>query len=158
MIKLFPACDVYRNLHYEYDGRDYEIDTLVYHDHKVFLVESKSGLLTESAKRGGDKRLAADLSTNETLRQLQPAFMRLLSDEEIVIYAWADAGRRPDHAESAGACAMAGILNGFCEHEVTVRFRSYLLFVQWLERERRLFVTAPAEYICSGSYYIETGE
>ncbi len=104
------------------------------------------------------KRLAADVSTNDAMQTLQPVFMRCISDEEITVYSWSVAGKTPDHAAGAAACVAAGVLNGFCEREVTVRYRSYLLFVQWLEREGRLLVTAPTEYICSGSYYIETDE
>ena len=104
------------------------------------------------------KTLAAELSGHENLKQIQPVFMRSISDEEFSAYAWTAAGKTPDHVSSVGACATAGMLNGFCESEVTVRFRSYLLFAQWLEREGRILVTAPTEYICSGSYYIEFNE
>jgi len=101
------------------------------------------------------RTLAAELSLHRDMACRQPVYMRSLSYEEIAIYSWAFAGKTPDHSGAAAACVVAGILNGFCDNEVTVRFRSYLLYVQWLRREGRVLVTAPSEYICSGSYYID---
>jgi diaminopimelate epimerase len=102
------------------------------------------------------KRMAEELSRSELLAQRQAVFMRSVSDEEISVYAWASTDNLPDHAGGTAACASAGILNGFCDNELTARFRSYLLYVQWRQEEGRLLVTAPSEYICSGSYYIDS--
>jgi diaminopimelate epimerase len=101
------------------------------------------------------RRLALELSRLEEMANIQPVFMRSISHEEIAVYSWTSSGDTPDHVGGVAACVTAGILNGFCDSEVTVRFRSYLLFVQWNQKEGRLLVTAPSEYICSGSFYID---
>ncbi len=101
------------------------------------------------------RRLALELSGLEEMADHQPVFMRSISHEEMAVYSWASTGRPPDHVEGVAACVAAGILNGFCDSDVSVRFRSYLLFAQWNHREGRLLVTSPSEYICSGSFYID---
>lgn len=119
-------------------------------------------LITDYAVVNTDRRpralrkLALELSQSETFAHRQAVFMRSVSNEEISVYSWASAGNLPDHAGGAAACAAAGILNGFCDNELSVKFRSYLLYVQWRQQEERLLVTAPTEYICSGSYYLES--
>lgn len=101
------------------------------------------------------RRLALELSNVKELKNFQPIFVRSISNEEIAVYSWAVSGRTPDHIEGVAAGVTAGILNGFCDSEVTVRFRSELLYTQWNQREGRVLVTAPSEYICSGSFYID---
>ncbi len=120
----------------------------------IRLVTDFAVVTTEQRPRS-IRRLAAELARNEALERFQPVFMRSLSNDEISVYSWAGSTTTPDHAGGAAACTVVGILNGFCSNEVTARFRSYLLYVQWLQREGRLLVTAPSEYICSGSYYID---
>ncbi|MBN1685819.1 MAG: hypothetical protein JW852_04145 [Spirochaetales bacterium] len=102
------------------------------------------------------RKLAEEFSRSRLLAQRQAVFMRSVSNEEISVYSWASTASLPDHAGGAAACAAAGILNGFCDNELTARFRSYLLYVQWRQEENRLLLTAPTEYICSGSYYIDS--
>ncbi len=116
---------------------------------------SEYAVFSTERRPSSAKRLAAELSGHDAIGGLQPVFMRSMSDQEISAYMWSGSGSTPDHAGGVGACAIAGILNGFCEREVTVRLRSFLLFVQWLEQDGRVLVTVPSEYICSGSYYIE---
>lgn len=58
---IFPQDRVFKKLFFEYDGKKFEVDLLVSYDNKIFIGESKSGLLTEPAKRGGIKRLKKDL-------------------------------------------------------------------------------------------------
>ena len=101
--------------------------------------------------------LAISMSHHEDLAGFQPVFLRSIKSDECTGYSWA-ANRTPDHARSMAACAAVGILNGICDDEVAINFRSHMLFVQWRQREGRLYVTAPAEYICSGSYYFDDNE
>jgi diaminopimelate epimerase len=145
--KIIPTSEINLNRTVSVDGKRLPFTPVrLISDYAVF---------STSKRPSAAKKLAATLSEHEGLSLLQPVFMRMISDQEISAYTWTVAGKTPDHAGSVGACVTAGILNGFCEAEVTVRFRSFLLFVQWLEHDGRVLVTAPSEYICSGSYYIE---
>ncbi|MBT3271658.1 MAG: hypothetical protein HN368_00775, partial [Spirochaetales bacterium] len=100
------------------------------------------------------KNLAVALADHETLTEYQPVFLKAISQDECWAYAWAK-DSTPDHTGSMAAAAAVGILNGFCNNEVSVRYRSSLLYVQWQRHDNRVYITAPADYICSGSYYVD---
>lgn len=59
--RTFPEKHILQNLVYQYDGKVYEIDTMVYYDNKIILFESKSGHITNEAKRGSIKELKSSL-------------------------------------------------------------------------------------------------
>ena len=118
-------------------------------------LQSDYAVITTDRSPGSIRRLALELSQTPELSRYQPVFMRSISNEEIAVYSWAALDHLPDHVEGVAACVTAGILNGFCDSEVTIRFRSYLLYAQWNQPERRVLVTAPSDYICSGSFYID---
>ena len=59
--RIFPEKNIYKNLKYTFDGKDCELDILVFYDNKLFIIEVKSGSLTEPAQRGAIKRLKRDL-------------------------------------------------------------------------------------------------
>ena len=114
----------------------------------------KHAVVTTERSPKAIRQLAKLLSESGDLSGYQPVFMRSISQEECSGYCWAT-DSTPDHARAMGACAVVGILHGFCDNEVTVRFRSFLLHAQWQRNDRKLYVTAPTEYICSGSFSVE---
>jgi hypothetical protein len=59
--RLFPKKNIYKNLNYSYAKKQFEVDTLLLYDNKIFIIESKSGSLTEPAKRGAILSLKKDL-------------------------------------------------------------------------------------------------
>ncbi|MDE1818707.1 MAG: NERD domain-containing protein [Thaumarchaeota archaeon] len=59
--RIFPEKHILQNLVYQHDGKRYEIDTMVYYDNKLILFESKSGHITNEAKRGSIKELKSSL-------------------------------------------------------------------------------------------------
>lgn len=60
-LRIFPRQTVFKNLKYKYQGKELEVDGLIAYDNKIFLIEGKSGALTESARRGAPERLRSDL-------------------------------------------------------------------------------------------------
>lgn len=59
--RIFPEKHILQNLVYQHEGKIYEIDTMVYYDNKIILFESKSGHVTNEAKRGSIKELKSSL-------------------------------------------------------------------------------------------------
>jgi len=51
--RIFPKENLYRNLHFDFNGQNFETDLLLLYDNKIFVIESKSSHLPLSAKRGG---------------------------------------------------------------------------------------------------------
>ncbi len=61
MARLFPRECIINNATYSYKGKEYETDVLVAFDNKLLIFEAKSGIVSESAKRGGIKSMERDM-------------------------------------------------------------------------------------------------
>jgi len=59
--KIFPERDIFKNLFYEYNGTQYEVDHIIQYCNNIIIIESKSGNFSLSAKRGGIERIKTDL-------------------------------------------------------------------------------------------------
>ena len=108
-------------------------------------------VITEE-RRQSIRLLARELSSTQPNQN--PVFVRTVTRDRCELFTWKSAGM-PDYSASAGAAAVAAISSGFCDTEITFYLRHYSFFVQWNTKENSIYVTSPAEYICSGSYYID---
>ena len=59
--KLFGKRNVFRNLYYIDSGKKYELDTLIYYDHKFIICETKSNRMRETSLAGDFNKLQEDL-------------------------------------------------------------------------------------------------
>ena len=59
--KIFPEKDIFKNLFYEHKGATCEVDQIIQYCNNVIIIESKSGIFSLSAKRGGLERIKTDL-------------------------------------------------------------------------------------------------
>ena len=84
-------------------------------------------------------------------------FIQVLDRHRIRVRFW-ERGVGPTQASGTGssAAAVAAILNNLVESPVAVEVERGSLIVQW-QPPGELFLTGPAEYICSIEYPIETG-
>jgi hypothetical protein len=57
LARVLGGAQVYRNLHYEYDGRRYETDAIIPIGRILFIVEMKAGDFSLAARRGAPQRL-----------------------------------------------------------------------------------------------------
>lgn len=53
---------MHRNVFYDYHGKRYESDLVIHYGNKVIIAESKSGAITDAAKRGAKYSLKNDLT------------------------------------------------------------------------------------------------
>lgn len=93
-------------------------------------------------------------------------FALTASREEIRLRVWEIGrvlrGKRKGY-EGAASCAgaassvVAAVVNGFTDREVFVHCAGGDFFVQWEERENKLYLTGPAAYAFTGTYYFEEG-
>lgn len=61
--KIFPTDQIWKNLEFNFNGKSGEVDVLMAYDTKLFIIEVKSGHLTESAKRGAEMSLKSNLKS-----------------------------------------------------------------------------------------------
>ena len=81
-------------------------------------------------------------------------FVQVLDRHHVRVAFW-ERGVGPTKASGTGssAAAVASILNGFVETPVTVHTDLGSLLVEWVPG-RELFLTGPAEFVCSGEYSV----
>jgi diaminopimelate epimerase len=62
-----------------------------------------------------------------------------------------------DRASCTGAAAavVAAVVNGFTDREVFVHMGGGDVFIQWEEGDNRLYLTGPAAYVFTGTFYYE---
>ena len=79
---------VYRNLKYQYDGKDCELDILIEYDNKIILAEVKSGSLRPKAKAGDRQKLERDLKEilGKAYEQAKRASDYILSEDKPIFY------------------------------------------------------------------------
>jgi len=58
---VFGRCMSHQALYYEVSGKRCELDGLLVYDRYVFLIEAKAGAVSAATRRGGPKRIVADL-------------------------------------------------------------------------------------------------
>jgi len=88
--------------------------------------------------------------------EIQVSFIRILSREDIQIRTWKK-GEGELLSCANGACAglVAAALNGFADREATLHTKGGDLFIEWNEKTNHLYMTGPAAYVFSGTYYFE---
>ena len=87
--KLFKRSDsVYRNLKYQYKGRDGEIDIFVKYGNSFVIVEVKSGSLRPNSQSGNMTKLNSDLKKilKDAYSQTQRAIAYISNEDDLVFY------------------------------------------------------------------------
>ena len=79
---------VYKNLKYQYQGKDCELDILIEYDNKIILAEVKSGSLRPKAKTGNKKKLERDLKEvlGKAYKQAKRAADYILNTDKPIFY------------------------------------------------------------------------
>ncbi len=81
-------------------------------------------------------------------------FIQVVDRHHLRVFFWErGVGRTMASGTGSSAAAVAGILNGFAESPVTVLTELGALLVEWAAGTE-LFLTGPAEFICSGDYAV----
>jgi len=83
-------------------------------------------------------------------------FVRVFSREEIQIRGWKrGVGETYSCSIGASAAVVAAVLNGFTEREVVVHVKGGDLYIEWNEDTNHVFISGPAQYVFSGTYYFD---
>ena len=79
---------VYKNLKYQYKGKDCELDILIEYDNKIILAEVKSGSLRYKSKSGDKTELERDLKKvlGKAYKQAKRASDYILSEDQPTFY------------------------------------------------------------------------
>ncbi len=87
-------------------------------------------------------------------RQYRTAFITVFNEEEIGVETYAQYYRR-DNCFISAVAGVSSVLNGFCDRELTIYYRSDTLFFQWDIENNHIYITGQPEYVFSGDFYFE---
>ena len=91
-------------------------------------------------------------------RRFTPVFVRVLSDDDIMIHPWWRKGRRGyprEISQAAAAATAACAARGFTGRSVMSRCDGYDLYLEWSEGNGELLCTGGAEYIFTGDFFFD---
>ncbi|MDA3940036.1 MAG: hypothetical protein PF693_12150 [Spirochaetia bacterium] len=87
-------------------------------------------------------------------RQYRTAFITIFNDEEIGVETYSQYYRR-DNCFISAIAGVASVLNGLCDRELTIFYKSDTLFFQWDKDNNQIYITGQPAYVFSGSYYFD---
>jgi diaminopimelate epimerase len=80
-------------------------------------------------------------------------FAQVCSREEIRLRTWdPEDVHGADECACAAAALVAAVVNGFTDREAFVRMKAGDLYIQWDERDGRIWLTGPVGYVFTGTY------
>lgn len=135
-------------------GQDIEVDGSIYqmtcvsmgNPHAVVFVEDAAGL---------DLEKIGPLFENHALfpKRVNTEFVKILDRDTVEMRVW-ERGTGETLACGTGACAVAVacVLNGYTEEEVTVKLLGGELQIRWDREKDRVYMTGPAEVVFDGEW------
>jgi len=87
-------------------------------------------------------------------RQYRTAFITIFNDEEIGVETYSQYYRR-DNCFISAIAGVSSVINGLCDRELTIFYRSDTLFFQWDKDNNQIYITGQPAYVFSGSFYYE---
>jgi len=131
------------------DGKDYRITCVsMGNPHAVTFVEDTEALPLE--------QIGAKFECHEVFPdRVNTEFVQVLNRKEIKMRVW-ERGSGETLACGTGACAaaVACVLNGKTEHEITVHLLGGDLFLSYDEENNTVWMTGPAAVVCDGEIKI----
>jgi diaminopimelate epimerase len=86
-------------------------------------------------------------------RRTNVEFVKIVNRNKIILNDWErGAGATGSSGTGASAAAAAGVINGFLDRQVEVVFPTGSLFIDWSDADDSIYLTGPAEFVCSGDY------
>ncbi|KAB1438101.1 diaminopimelate epimerase [Candidatus Galacturonibacter soehngenii] len=121
--------------------------------HAVIYMEDVKGLDLE--------KIGPDFENHERFpKRINTEFVKIMDRKTIEMRVW-ERGSGETLACGTGACAtaVASILNGLTDNEVTIRLLGGDLLVEWNQVENMVYMTGPAEIVFEGEISLihETG-
>lgn len=134
----------------EVDGEKYQMTCVsMGNPHAVVFVEDVKGL---------DIEKTGPLFEHHTCfpNRVNTEFVKVLDSKTVEMRVW-ERGSGETLACGTGACAtaVACILNGLTEEEVTVKLLGGDLRIHWDREKDRVYMTGPAKVVFDGEFYLE---
>ena len=134
----------------EVNGREYRItEVSMGNPHAVLYIEDVQGLAIE--------KIGPCFETHPRFpNRVNTEFARVLDRQTVEMRVW-ERGSGETLACGTGACAVAvaSMVNGLTDHQVTVRLLGGDLKIQWDGKGGSVYMTGPARTVCEGEIDLE---
>ncbi len=108
-----------------------------------------------SNKQKNDKKDIADYFRRiRRNRQYRTVFVNIFNEEEIGVETYSQYFRR-DNCFISAIAGVSSVVNGLCDRELTIYYRSDTLFFQWDREDNQVYITGQPGYVFSGTFYFD---
>ena len=146
-IPVDSSLDLFINQPVEVDGKEYRITCVsMGNPHAVTYIDDVKGLEIE--------KIGPQFENHEIFPdRVNTEFVKVLDSHTVEMRVW-ERGSGETLACGTGACAVAvaSILNGLTEEEVTVKLLGGDLKIRWDRKENLVYMTGPAEVVFDGEF------
>jgi len=87
-------------------------------------------------------------------KQYRTAFIKIFNEEEIGVETYSQYAVR-DNCFISAIAGVSSVLNGLCDRELTIYYKSDTLFFQWDKDNNFVYITGQPGYVFSGNFYFE---
>lgn len=120
----------------------------------VTLKETGLAVFFSNKQRNDKKDIADYFRRLRTNRQYRTVFVNIFNDEEIGVETYSQYFRR-DNCFISAIAGVSSVVNGLCDRDLTVYYRSDTLFFQWDREDNQVYITGQPGYVFSGTFYFD---
>ncbi len=108
-----------------------------------------------SNKQKNDKKDIADYFRRlRGKKQYRTVFVNIFNEEELGVETYSQYFRR-DNCFISAIAGVSSVINGLCDRELTIYYRSDTLFFQWDRDDNQVYITGQPGYVFSGTFYFD---
>ena len=86
--------------------------------------------------------------------QYRTVFINIYNEEEIGVETYSQYYKR-DNCFISAIAGVSSVVNGLCDRELTIYYRTDTLFFQWDSEDNQIYITGQPGYVFSGTFYFE---
>ncbi len=120
----------------------------------VTLKDTGISVFFSNKQKNDKKEITNHFRQLKKKRQYRTAFITVFNEEEIGVETYSQYAVR-DNCFISAIAGVSSVLNGFCDRELTIYYRSDTLFFQWDRDNNCIYITGQPAYVFSGNYYFE---
>jgi diaminopimelate epimerase len=120
----------------------------------VTLKDTGISVFFSNKQKNDKKEISNYFRQVQKKRPYRTAFVTIFNEEEIGVETYSQYYRR-DNCFISAIAGAASVLNGLCDRELTIYYKSDTLFFQWDKESKHIYISGQPAYVFSGNYYYE---
>jgi diaminopimelate epimerase len=120
----------------------------------VTLKETGISVFFSVKQKNDKKEISNYFKKIKNKKPYRTVFTKIYNEEEISVETYSQYYRR-DNCFISAIAGVSSVLNGLCDRELTIYYRSDTLFFQWDKDSNHIYITGQPSYVFSGNYYFD---